>query len=107
MRAFLNVIDNAVKFTPNYGKIDISVEKQEDKLMIHFDDNGQGIHPDELQLLFNPEIDRALIGKDTHNKGIGLGLILCYDFMKLNGGTISVSSELNQGSRFTLGFPIH
>ncbi|HAM97654.1 MAG TPA: hypothetical protein DCQ26_03505 [Marinilabiliales bacterium] len=102
-----NLINNAVKFTPNYGKIDISVEKQEDKLMIHFDDNGQGIHPDELQLLFNPEIDRALIGKDTHNKGIGLGLILCYDFMKLNGGTISVSSELNQGSRFTLGFPIH
>lgn len=100
-----NLVNNAIKFTPSNGLLTVYEEKSENSLRIHFADTGVGIHADDLPLLFKNDIDRNLIGKNLPNKGIGLGLILCHDFMVLNGGSISVTSEWEKGTIFTLTFP--
>ncbi len=100
-----NLITNAVKFTPDNGLIRIFSEVKDERCSLNISDNGVGISKENLENLFR--IDKHVSTPGTQNeKGSGLGLILCKEFVERNGGTISVTSELEKGSTFTINFKL-
>jgi len=99
-----NLISNAIKFTHPGGQIVISADKKPDELMISISDNGIGIKKEVIGKLFR--IDENHIVPGTQNeKGTGLGLILCKEFIEKHGGNIWVESEVGKGSRFCFTIP--
>ena len=99
-----NLISNAIKFTNPEGEIIISVEKNYNELLVAISDNGVGIMPDILAKLFR--IDESYSTSGTQNeKGTGLGLILCKEFIEKHNGKIWVESELGRGSTFYFTIP--
>ena len=100
-----NLISNAIKYTNPGGEIIIRSSRNENNLLISVTDTGMGITPAELNKLFR--IDTRLSKEGTsHERGTGLGLILCREFMEKNNGTISVKSTPRIGSIFTISFPV-
>lgn len=97
-----NLVGNAIKFTDN-GKIVLSASVQGDKLKISVTDTGVGIDAEKLGSIFN-----AFEQLDEQQKrgGTGLGLAVSKQLVELHGGTISVTSELGQGSTFDFTLPI-
>ncbi len=96
-----NIISNAIKFTPENGKIIIGVEEisEEDMVKIYIKDSGVGMSQEILEKLFR--IDQNVTQPGTANeKGTGLGLILCKEFVEKHGGNISVKSKAGKGSIF-------
>ncbi len=99
-----NLISNAIKFTPENGKITVDTAKDETAVTIRVTDTGKGISNENLQKLFNNELFTL---RGTHNeKGSGLGLILCKDFVEQNSGKIWVETQPGSGSRFIFSLPV-
>ncbi len=99
-----NLLSNAVKFTHPGGMIDIAAEYQGVECRISVRDNGVGIEPDNMDKLFR--IDQSHITKGTSNeKGTGLGLLLCQEFIQKHGGKIWVESKPDKGSVFSFTLP--
>ncbi len=104
----INLLSNAIKFTPTDGQITLraGVEQQNgiDHLKLSVIDTGIGIAPGDIAKLFQPfvQIDSSL---SRQYNGTGLGLALVRKIAELHGGTVSVTSEVNQGSCFTLDLP--
>lgn len=98
---FRNLLSNSLKYTPNGGKISIHITNHSHTfLKITFSDTGLGIEPNDLDKLFRIDSNVSKPGIDNE-KGTGLGLVLCKEFIEKNGGTISVKSTLNKGTSFT------
>ncbi len=99
-----NLISNAIKFTGTNGRISVTSEQQNGQLKISVTDNGLGIGPEELQKLFDENIQYSGTGTH-HEKGTGLGLLLCKEFIEKHGGKLMAESKLGEGTRiyFTLG----
>ena len=104
----LNIISNAVKFTPEKGKIKIDVSSEElneesTKLKFIISDSGIGISEDKLSSIFEPFVQTS---DDTARKygGTGLGLSIVKKILELMKGTIKVESEFNKGTKFTIEF---
>lgn len=96
---FRNLISNALKFTSKGGKIIIEAENKQQFTKITIKDNGVGISKDMIPKLF--EITESISTSGTENeKGTGLGLVLCKEFVEKHGGKIWVYSEINKGSTF-------
>jgi len=102
---FNNLINNAIKFTPPKGKVTISSDLSDGFIHIRIKDTGIGIPPEILRSLFRIEATRSRPGTNQE-PGTGLGLFLCKDFTELNGGKISVTSEVNAGSSFQVSLPV-
>lgn len=100
-----NLITNAIKFTNENGKVSITDEVDESFLKIKISDTGTGISPENLTKIFRIDSKFTKIGTNNE-KGSGLGLILCKEFTELQGGNISVESELGKGSTFIFSLPI-
>jgi signal transduction histidine kinase len=100
-----NLISNAIKFTPKGGTILLSAERKNQHVMISVKDNGVGMNPQALKNLFQVGTKQSTLGTDKE-KGTGLGLILCKDFVEKNGGTIGVESKEGLGSRFYFTVPV-
>lgn len=99
-----NLISNAIKFTPKKGNVFISVEEKEKEFLFLVEDSGVGIEKMNLKKLFR--IDENVSSPGTENeKGTGLGLILCNDFIKKHHGEIWAESELDVGSKFYFSTP--
>jgi PAS domain S-box-containing protein len=100
-----NLISNAIKFTPNSGNVSVYYEDHNNGFItVKVQDSGVGIEYSNLDKLFR--IDNNFSTKGTNNeKGTGLGLILCKEFVEKNGGEISVSSEVGKGTTFTFTLP--
>ncbi|MBU8893343.1 MAG: PAS domain-containing sensor histidine kinase [Bacteroidales bacterium] len=99
-----NLISNAIKYTNEKGEIDIYSITMSDYIEITISDNGVGIDELHMSKLFNR--DTCLVTEGTANeKGTGLGLLLCQDFVNKHGGEIRVESELNKGSNFKFTLP--
>jgi signal transduction histidine kinase len=99
-----NLIDNALKFTPEGGIISISCVLRTSLIEIHVEDTGPGISEDKIATLFqltNKKTDSHEFDFSTH----GLGLILCKDFVEMLGGRIWVDSTLGKGSIFKFELP--
>ncbi len=95
-----NLVSNAIKFTKHGGGIDISATVN-DIVEIAISDNGVGISDERMDKLFRIDIDRNIRTQGTSGElGTGLGLILCKELVKKNGGKIWASSEKGKGSTF-------
>ncbi|MDH4057803.1 MAG: HAMP domain-containing histidine kinase, partial [Cyclobacteriaceae bacterium] len=101
---FRNLISNALKFTNDGGTIEINAEEKDHEWVISVADNGVGMKPETQSMLFdkiNPYSTRGT----ANEKGIGLGLILCKEFVEKNRGKIWVKSLEGQGSTFWFTLP--
>jgi len=96
---FRNLLMNAIKFTGDNGRIEIYVKSLEDFYEFYIKDNGVGMSPEVQNNLFSSQNMHSSSGTH-HEKGSGLGLILCKEFVEQNGGSIRVESILNNGSVF-------
>lgn len=101
---FRNLISNAIKFTNPGGAINIGCKQVGEHIECTVADTGIGISPDNIEKLF--KVDTTVRKKGTANeRGTGLGLALCKEFIVKNGGTITVESEVNMGSKFVFTLP--
>lgn len=99
-----NLISNAIKFTPPGGTITLEARKNGKDVIVSIADNGVGMSKEVLEKLFR--IDTKHSTKGTANeKGTGLGLILCKEFIEKNNGRIWVESEVGKGSAFHFSLP--
>lgn len=99
-----NLINNAIKFTPNGGYIEVSAKQADGQIQISVTDTGVGISEEESQNLFR--IDSKVKRKGTNNEdGTGLGLILCHEFVNKHQGKIWVESTPGKGSEFIFTIP--
>jgi len=99
-----NLINNAIKFTPEGGQIEVSAKEVDGQILISVSDTGIGISEEETQNLFR--IDSKIKRKGTNNEdGSGLGLILCHEFVNKHNGQIWVESTLGKGSEFIFNIP--
>ncbi|MBK9503569.1 MAG: PAS domain-containing sensor histidine kinase [Leptospiraceae bacterium] len=99
-----NLLTNAIKFTHPNGKITVSALMKDDFLEISVTDTGVGIDPKNIPKIFKIDSKFSLPGTNKE-KGTGLGLVLCKEFVEKQGGTIWVESELGKGSKFTFTLP--
>ena len=100
-----NLINNAIKFTPENGKITVTACKTDNQVEIKITDTGIGIASEELLTLF--KIDSTIKRKGINNEdGSGLGLILCKEFVEKHNGQIGVESILGKGSSFYFTLPV-
>jgi len=100
----LNLISNAIKFTPRYGSITVIVRKKNGRILISIKDTGVGMSQEFISRLFNLGQSQSTRGTENE-KGTGLGLILCKEFVQRNGGTLSIESKFQEGSTFTIELP--
>jgi signal transduction histidine kinase len=100
----LNVLDNAVKFTPPDGGVWVGAERRGDAVAIVVRDNGPGIAPDILGRVFNPftQAERSLV---RQHEGIGLGLPIVRRLAELHGGTVELTSAPQQGTEVAILLP--
>jgi signal transduction histidine kinase len=101
-----NLISNAIKFTNSNGKIDIIALQNDNFIEIAVSDNGVGMNEETRNKLFSLETNETTIGT-ANEKGSGLGLILCKEFVEKHGGKIWVESELGKGSVFKFTLPLN
>ncbi|MEM0986186.1 MAG: ATP-binding protein [Pseudomonadota bacterium] len=101
----LNLVSNAIKFTPEKGRVHVSVRTREDQICIAVTDTGMGISKEDLQRLGKP-FEQAKQGSDSPQKGTGLGLALTKSFAELHGGRLAMASELGKGTRVSIYLPI-
>jgi signal transduction histidine kinase len=99
-----NLISNAIKFTPQNGRVGITAEKTGSQVIFSVSDNGIGMSEAILSGLFSIETATSVPGTDKE-KGTGLGLILCKEFVEKHGGTIRAESKPGEGSTFTFSIP--
>lgn len=99
-----NLLTNAIKFTPEKGKITVAINKRKNDIEISITDTGVGMNKDQLRKLFRIDVQNTTKGT-SGELGTGLGLILCKEFVELNGGKISVTSQEGKGSSFKFTLP--
>lgn len=99
----MNLVHNALSFTPPGGEVSLSLEENEDHAMLSVVDTGCGIPKEEIPQIF----DRFYqVDKSRASKGSGLGLSICRWIVKAHEGAISVESIVGKGSRFTVSLPL-
>jgi two-component system phosphate regulon sensor histidine kinase PhoR len=103
-QVFLNLIDNAIKYTPLKGSITISAEKDKKFVRVEVKDTGIGIPPEDLPRVFERfyRVDKA---RSRELGGTGLGLAIVKHIVQAHGGEVSVTSVPSQGSTFIFTIP--
>jgi signal transduction histidine kinase len=100
-----NLIGNALKYTAKGGRVAVTLDVNNGKAVLDVADSGIGISPEEAELVF----DRFYRSKDERVSkitGTGLGLTLAREIARLHGGDVTLQSEINKGSTFTLSLPL-
>ncbi|MBM4275352.1 MAG: HAMP domain-containing histidine kinase [Deltaproteobacteria bacterium] len=101
-QALANLLDNAVKYTPSGGRIEMTASAQGNQKIVAIRDTGVGIAPEELSKIW----DRLYRGdKSRAQRGLGLGLSLVRAIIRAHGGRVEVTSEVGAGSLFTVYLP--
>lgn len=100
----VNLIDNAIKYTPRSGQITIFSSETEDSIFVKVKDNGEGIRPEDLDNVWG----KFTRGKDQDmkSKGSGLGLYLVKYFIELHGGKVNLESKVGSGSTVSFTLPL-
>ena len=105
-QVLINLLNNAVKFTPEGGRVGLEVEADREQRLVYFTvwDTGIGIAEEDMKSLFQPfvQLDASLSRK---YEGTGLGLALVDNIVNMHGGSVSVKSAVDKGSRFTISLP--
>lgn len=100
-QVFINVIDNAIKYSDPGGSVDISVEKWTDTLMITVADTGIGIAASDL-----PKVKAKFYKADNTRRGSGIGLAVADEIISMHGGTLDIDSVLGKGTTVTITLPL-
>ncbi|CAG1769856.1 partial Alkaline phosphatase synthesis sensor protein PhoR, partial [uncultured bacterium] len=95
-----NLISNAIKFSRKGGKVTLSSQIKDDYVHVQVSDSGVGMRQEDVAKIFRIDKSHTTVGTNNE-RGTGLGLKLCKEFVERNGGTIWVESTLNKGSIFT------
>ena len=103
-RVILNLLTNAIKYSPDNSDVEIVLGETSDGVTVMVCDQGEGLDAEQMNTIFKP-FSRIRRHEMAKIKGIGLGLRFVKAAMERFGGTVSVESELGQGSSFTLYFP--
>jgi signal transduction histidine kinase len=104
-RLVLNLVDNAIKFTPEHGRVMIRVGRDGDQARIDVEDSGMGLSAEDAQRVFE-RFFRADASRSSKTEGAGLGLSLVHWIAEQHGGVVSVRSRPGEGSTFTVTLPI-
>ena len=97
-----NLLDNAIKYTPAGGRVEVSARREGGRAVLRVSDTGLGIPPDEQPRIW----DRLFRGDQSRaERGLGLGLSLVKAVVEAHGGAVSVDSQLGHGSTFTVSLP--
>jgi len=104
-RLFLNIITNAVKYTPEGGRIELYAKQEGRNLFIDIADNGEGISEENLPKIFK-KFFRVDKGDKAHDSGVGLGLSIAFSIAKAHQAEIKVKSRFHEGTTFTVILPL-
>jgi two-component system sensor histidine kinase BaeS len=105
-QVFLNILTNAIRYTPNQGTIYFRIDKENKDLKIVVEDTGKGIKPEHLPHLFN-RFYRTDEARTRYTGGTGLGLAIAQQYVVSHNGKIEVSSILNKGTSFIIRLPLN
>ena len=100
----INILGNAVKYTPEKGRIKFTLTEQDDVVVFEVIDNGYGISKEDLAHIFD-KFYRSTDTRVTEQTGSGLGLALTSEIIRLHGGEVEVSSKIDEGSHFVIRLP--
>jgi len=103
VEAIVNIVGNAIKYSPTGSRVDITAEYEDQKVVIRIQDNGIGISKEDLPFIFEDFYTSS--DKNKEERGSGVGLALTRRILEAHGGTVTVESELGQGSTFELCLP--
>jgi len=109
LEVLMNLVDNAIKFTPAEGSVMVQasmVEADPGYVYISVSDTGRGISPEAKTLIFE-RLYQDPDSIDNNRSGLGLGLFICREIVRLHEGRIWISSELGQGSTFSFTLPVY
>jgi signal transduction histidine kinase len=100
-----NLFDNAIKFTPQAGHIEINIENRDKEVWVMVSDDGLGVPADQIERIFKRfyQVEDPL---DRHHEGMGLGLAIVKELVELHQGRVWVESEAEQGSTFFVALPV-
>jgi len=99
-----NLVSNALKFSYNGGIVTVDTQTKENEIVVSVKDTGKGMTNEEIDKLMNQNVNFTTYGTNNE-KGSGLGLMLCKDFIKLHNGELRVESEPDKGSTFSFTLP--
>ncbi len=105
-RVIQNLLENAIRYTPDDGRIDIILTRTDGAVTVQVRDNGCGIAEKELPLIFE-RFYRPEKSRQQSSGGAGLGLAITKRILELHGSTIQAFSRINQGTEFRFNLPIH
>lgn len=105
-RVLENLIENALRHTPDGGRISLGFIEQGDQVVVKVEDSGHGIPNDELEHIFE-RFYRVEKSRGDEDRSSGLGLSIAKRILEIHGSTIAVESALNQGTTFTFPMPLH
>ncbi|MFT6582127.1 MAG: signal transduction histidine kinase [Alphaproteobacteria bacterium] len=100
-----NLIDNAIKFTPEGGEIEVSAAQHADSVQLAVRDSGVGMSAETIARLFKLD-DKVSTTGTNGEASSGLGLQLCHELAELHGGPIAVESQVGQGTTFSFTLPL-
>jgi signal transduction histidine kinase len=109
LEVLINLVDNAIKFTPEDGAVMVQanvVDADPASVYVAVSDSGRGISPEAKNLIFE-RLYQDPDSIDNNRSGLGLGLFICKEIVRLHEGRIWVSSEPGQGSTFTFTLPVY
>lgn len=98
-----NLLSNALKFTPDGGTVHVRAWGEDDHLSIQVSDSGEGIPSDQLPYIFDKYYQ---VSQHARTKGAGLGLAIAREVVEAHGGSISVESQPQRGTTFTINIPV-
>lgn len=102
-----NLLNNAAKYTPQFGAITVEIERHESAVAIHVKDNGIGIEPEAIRSIFEIFVQDDYHAPAMHRDGLGIGLALVKHLAQLQGGEVAVTSAGHgKGSCFTVRLPL-
>jgi signal transduction histidine kinase len=110
--AVLNLLDNAIKYTPAGGRVALTAAATPERLIVNVSDTGAGIPPDDLPHIFDRfyRVDKARSrtrgGQSGMGSGAGLGLAIVKQLVEQNQGSVTVESTPDQGANFSVSFPL-
>jgi signal transduction histidine kinase len=104
-QAVYNIVDNALKYTKEQGRVEISLTKEKKRAIITVKDDGVGISSDDLHRIFDRfyRVDKA---RSRETGGTGLGLSIAHSAIEFHNGSIEVTSQLGEGSTFNIILPL-
>lgn len=105
-RALENPLENAIRYTPDGGKVRVRLEPLEQAIVIHIVDSGMGIEPEDLPRIFERSF-RAAKHRSAPGEGGGLGLAITKRILELHGGSVTAQSEPGQGTTISLYLPLN